>query len=72
MDTAFRKAGLLGQLANALFAIVPKTLENAKTFVPKSHVGPVLYKVAELSPEFSSSKYMTDTQVSRLKRIPDL
>jgi hypothetical protein len=32
----------------------------------------VLQRVAELSPEFSSSAYMTDTQLSRLKRIPDI
>jgi len=39
MHTAFRTAGLLGQLANALCAIVTKTLENPQTFVPQSHGG---------------------------------
>ena|SRR2546428_2967391 len=39
MHTAFRQAGLLGQLANALGAMITKTLENPEAFVPKSHVG---------------------------------
>jgi hypothetical protein len=30
----------------------------------------VLQRVAELSPEFSSSAYMTDTSLSRLKPLP--
>jgi len=32
----------------------------------------VLQRVAELSPEFSSSAYLTDTQLSRLKWIPQI
>src|SRR5262249_25056722 len=64
------KTRLLGNTPHALGPIVTKTLENPQAFVPKSHVGLVLQRVAELSPEFSSSAYMTDTQLSRLTRIP--
>jgi hypothetical protein len=39
MDTALGKAGLLGKVANTLLPVLTKTLENAKTSVPKSHVG---------------------------------
>src|SRR6266487_7098317 len=70
MHTAFGKPRLLGKTSHTLRAMVTKTLENAQTFVPKSHVGLVLQRVAELSPEFSSSAYLTDTQLSRLKWIP--
>ena len=70
MHAAFGKAGLLGKASHTLCPVVTKTLENPQAFVPKSHVGLVLQRVAELSPEFSSSAYMTDTQLSRLKRIP--
>jgi hypothetical protein len=72
MHTAFGKPCLVGKASHTLRAVVTKTLENEKTSVPKSHVGLVLQRVAELSPEFSSSEYLTDTQLSRLKRIPDL
>jgi hypothetical protein len=37
--TPFRQAGLLGQLAHALGAMITKTREHPETFVPKSHVG---------------------------------
>jgi hypothetical protein len=70
MHTALGQPSLLGNASHALCPVVTKTLENPQAFVPKSHVGLVLQKVAELSPEFSSSAYMTDTQLSRLKRIP--
>src|SRR6266487_5000798 len=70
MHTAFGKPRLLGKTSHTLRAMVTKTLVNAQTFVPKSHVGLVLQRVAELSPEFSSSAYLTDTQLSRLKWIP--
>jgi len=70
MHTAFGKSCLVGKASHTLRAVVTKTLENAQTSVPKSHVGLVLQRVAELSPEFSSSEYLTDTQLSRLKRIP--
>src|SRR6516162_11613495 len=72
MHTALGKAGLLSNAAHALLAVVTKTLENPQAFVPKSHVGLVLLRVAKLSPEFSSSAYTTDTKLSRLKRIPEL
>ena len=39
MHTAFGKTALLGQVANAPWTVVTKTLENAKTAVPKSPVG---------------------------------
>ena len=39
MHAAFCQTGLLGELANALGALVTKTLENEETFGPKSHVG---------------------------------
>ena len=67
MHAALGKAGLLGNASHALFTVVTKTLENPQAFVPNSHVGLVLQRVAELSPEFSSSAYMTDTLLSRLK-----
>src|SRR5262249_32820692 len=70
MHTTLGKAVLLGNASHALFTVLTKTLENPQAFVPKSHVGPVLQRVTELSPEFSSSAYLTDTQLSRLKRIP--
>lgn len=38
MDTAFRKSGLLGWTSNTLLPVVTKTVENASTFVPQSHV----------------------------------
>jgi len=38
MHTAFRQASPLGQLANALGAMVTQTLDNLQTFGPKSHV----------------------------------
>ena len=70
MHTALGQPSLLGNASHALCPVVTKTLENPQAFVPKSHVGLVLQKVAELSTAFSSSAYMTDTQLSRLKRIP--
>src|SRR2546429_508314 len=70
MHATLGQAGLLGNASHALGPVVTKTLENPQAFVPKSHVGLVLQRVAELSPEFSSSAYMTDTSLSRLKRIP--
>src|SRR3954453_3161697 len=71
MRTALGQPRLLGKLAHALCARFTKRLENPQTFLQKSHVGLVLQRVAELSPEFSSSAYLTDTQLSRLKRVPD-
>src|SRR4029434_2696056 len=70
MCTALGQPRLLGKMAHALCARFTKRLENPQTFLPKSHVGLVLQRVAELSPEFSSSAYLTDTQLSRLKRVP--
>src|SRR4029453_8448721 len=70
MCTALGQPRLLGKMAHALCTRFTKRLENPQTFLPKSHVGLVLQRVAELSPEFSSSAYLTDTQLSRLKRIP--
>src|SRR4029453_8198778 len=72
MCTALGQPRLLGKMAHALCARFTKRLENPQTFLPKSHVGLVLQRVAELSPEFSSSAYLTDTQLSRLKRVPYL
>jgi hypothetical protein len=46
-------------------------VENPTTFLPKSHGGLVLQRVTERSPEFSSSAYRTDTQLSRVKAILD-
>src|SRR4029434_3848334 len=70
MCTALGQPRLLGKMAHALCTRFTKRLENPQTFLPKSHVGLVLQRVAELSPEFSSSAYLTDTQLSRLKRVP--
>jgi len=70
MHATLGKPRLMGQVSYALGGIVTQTLENPQAFVPKSHVGLVLQRVAELSPEFSSSEYLTDTQLSRLTRIP--
>ena len=39
MHTALRQPRLLGNAADALSAVVTKTLENATAFGPKSHVG---------------------------------
>src|SRR5215813_354946 len=69
MRTALGQPRLLGKMAHALCAHFAKRLENAQTFLPKSHVGLVLQRVAELSPEFSSSAYMTDIPLSRFKRL---
>jgi hypothetical protein len=70
MHTALGKPRLLGKLAHTLRARLTKRVENPTTFLPKSPVGLVLQRVAELSPEFSSSAYRTDTQLSRVKPIP--
>ena len=39
MHAALGKPGPLRHAPNALLTVVTKTLENAKTFVTKSHVG---------------------------------
>jgi hypothetical protein len=39
MHTALGEAGLLGYSSNTLLAVITKTLENEKAFVPKFHVG---------------------------------
>src|SRR4029434_6226403 len=70
MCTALGQPRLLGKMAHALCARFTKRLENPQTFLPKSHVGLVLQRGAVLSPEFSSSAYLTDTKLSRLKRVP--
>ena len=70
MRTALGHSRVLGKAAHTLRACLTKIVENPNTFLPKSHVGPVLQRGAELSPEFSSSKYMTDTQLSRLRPLP--
>src|SRR4030095_3159979 len=70
MCTALGQPRLLGKMAHALCTRFTKSLENPQTFLPKSHVGLVLQRVAELSPAFSASAYLTDTQWSRLKRVP--
>jgi len=67
---ALGEPGLLGETSHALCPVLTQTLENPHAFVPKSPVGLVRQKVAELSPACSSSASMTDTQLSRLKRIP--
>ena len=54
---------------SGLAAVLTKTLENLKTFVPKSHVGLCSEGCLNSSPEFSPSAYLTDTSLSRLKRI---
>src|SRR4051812_15661108 len=70
MRTALGHARVLSNVAHTLRACLTKIVENPNTFLPKSHVGPVLQRGTELSPEFSSSQYMTDTQLSRLKPLP--
>src|SRR5262249_17891728 len=71
MHTALGHARVLSNVAHTLRASLTKIVENPNTFLPKSHVGPVLQRGPELSPEFSSSKYMTDTQLSRLRPLPE-
>jgi hypothetical protein len=39
MHATLGQAGLLGNVAHALSAVLTKALENPKAFVPKSHVG---------------------------------
>jgi len=39
MHTAFGKPRLLGKTSNTLLAVVKKTVDDPKAFVPKSHVG---------------------------------
>jgi len=39
MHTAFGKPRLVGNTSHTLLAVVTKTFDNAKTSVPKSHVG---------------------------------
>jgi len=67
MHAALGKAGLLGNASHALLTVVIKTLENPQAFVPKTHVGFGLQRVAELSLEFSSSAYMANTLLSCLR-----
>jgi hypothetical protein len=57
-------------LANALGAMVTQTLENLRTFGPKSHVGRLSEGGLNSLPEFSPSAYLTDNPLSRLTRIP--
>ena len=69
MHAALGKPRLMGQVSYALGGVVTQTLE-IRRLLPKSHVGPVLRRVTELVAEFSPSAYTTDTQLSRVKRIP--
>jgi len=39
MHAAFRNPRLVGNTSHTLLAVVTKTFDNAKTSVPKSHVG---------------------------------
>src|SRR3989442_4827390 len=39
MHTALGEPGLIGNLSDALLGVVTKSVENPKTFGPKSHVG---------------------------------
>src|SRR5262245_36942828 len=70
MCPALGHSRVLSTVAHTLRACLTKRVENPNTFLPKSHVGPVLQRGAELSPACSSSKYMTDTQLSRLRPLP--
>src|SRR5712691_10338411 len=58
--------------ARHILASIWTTCVSSRLVAPQSHVGLVLQRVAELSPEFSSSAYLTDTQLSRLKWIPGI
>src|SRR5262245_61036854 len=71
MCPALGHSRVLSTVAHTLRACLTKRVENPNTFLPKSHVGPVLQRGTELSPAFSSSKYMTDTQLSRLRPLPE-
>src|SRR2546423_10167549 len=70
MRTALGHSRVPGNVAYTLRACLTKIVENPNTFLPKSHVGPVLQRGTELSPEFSSSKYMTDTHLFHLRPLP--
>src|SRR5262245_45254287 len=72
MRTALGHSRVLSKVAHTLCACLTKIVENPNTFLPNSHVGPVLHRGTELSPEFSSSKYMTGTQLSRLRPLPKI
>jgi hypothetical protein len=61
MCTTLGQSRLLSKMAHTRCARFAKRLENPPTFLPKSHVGLVRQRVAELSPAFSSSAYLTDT-----------
>jgi hypothetical protein len=61
---------VLGPVAHPLRARLTTIVENPNTLLPNSQVGPVLQRVAELSPACSSSKDMTDTSLSRLRPLP--
>ncbi len=39
IHTALGKAGLMDHVSNALLTVFTQTLDNLKTFDPKSHVG---------------------------------
>ena len=54
-----------------ILASICITYVSRQLVAPKSHVGLVLRRVTELVAEFSPSAYTTDTQPSRVKRIPD-
>jgi hypothetical protein len=71
MRTPLGQSCVLGNMPNALYAHFAKIVDNPQTFLPQSHVGPVLQRVTELVPEFSALAYMTDTQLSRLTWIPE-
>jgi hypothetical protein len=44
MRTTLGQSCVLGNMPNALYAHFAKIVDNPQTFLPKSHVGPVLQK----------------------------
>jgi hypothetical protein len=71
MRTAFGPSRVLDHVAHTRRARLTKRGETPHTVLPKSPIGPVLQRVAELSPACSSSKDMTDTSLSRLRLLPE-
>jgi hypothetical protein len=67
---AFGKPGLMGQLPNALHAVLEKKLEKPMTFIPKSHVGQSSKGRLKAVQHSIPLAYMTDHKLSRLTWIP--
>ena len=66
IHTAFGKPGLMGQLPNALPAVLEKKLEKPMAFIPKSHLGQSSEGGLTFVQHSTVLDYVTDNKLSRL------